>query len=51
MKNNKALVSYVKSKLGALYWYGTFGQKASPALYRTKSCNIRVNIYGFIRRL
>ncbi len=36
MKNNKALVSYVKSKLGALYWYGTFGQKASPALYRTK---------------
>ena len=36
MKSASWLVSYVRSQLGRPYWYGTFGQTASAALYRSK---------------
>lgn len=36
MKSASWLVSYVRSQLGRPYWYGTFGQTASAALYRNK---------------
>lgn len=36
MKSNQGLVEYVKNKLGCYYWYGTFGQIASKALYQAK---------------
>ena len=34
--NNKDFASYCKSKAGCYYWFGTFGQKASKALYLEK---------------
>ena len=34
--NNKEFASYCKSKEGCYYWFGTFGQKASRALYQEK---------------
>ena len=34
--NNKEFASYCKSKAGCYYWFGTFGQKASKALYLEK---------------
>lgn len=34
--NNLEFVSYAKSKVGCYYWFGTFGQKASKALYAEK---------------
>lgn len=34
--NNLEFASYAKSKVGCYYWYGTFGQKASKALYAEK---------------
>lgn len=34
--NNKEFASYCKSKEGCYYWFGTFGQKASKALYLEK---------------
>lgn len=34
--NNKDFASYCKSKVGCYYWFGTFGQKASKALYNEK---------------
>lgn len=34
--NNKDFVKYVRSKVGCYYWFGTFGQKASKALYAEK---------------
>lgn len=36
MKSASWLVTYVRSQLGRPYWYGTFGQTASAALYRSK---------------
>lgn len=38
MKNNLELVQYCKNlySSGARYWFGTFGQVASAALYKTK---------------
>lgn len=35
-KTSKGLVEYVKAQLGRPYWYGTFGQKSSKALYLQK---------------
>lgn len=35
-KTNAGLVEYCKAQLGLPYWYGTFGQKASAALYADK---------------
>ena len=34
--NNIEFASYAKSKVGCYYWFGTFGQKASKALYAEK---------------
>lgn len=34
--NNYEFTDYVKSKVGCYYWFGTFGQKASKALYLEK---------------
>jgi len=34
--NNIEFASYAKSKVGCYYWFGTFGQKASKALYLEK---------------
>ena len=34
--NNLEFASYAKSKVGCYYWFGTFGQKASKALYAEK---------------
>lgn len=36
MKNNAGLVLYAKAQVGLPYWYGTFGQKASPTLLNSK---------------
>lgn len=33
IKTNKGLVEYCLAQLGRPYWYGTFGQKATEALY------------------
>ena len=35
-KTNIGLVAYAKAQLGKPYWYGCFGQKSTPALYRAK---------------
>lgn len=35
-KTAKGLVEYAKAQLGRPYWYGTFGQAASKALYNEK---------------
>lgn len=35
-KTNSGLVNYVKAQHGKPYWYGTFGQTASVALYKEK---------------
>lgn len=35
-KTNAGLVEYCQAQLGRPYWYGTFGQKASAALYADK---------------
>lgn len=35
-KTNSGLVAYVKAKIGSYYWFGTFGQMASQALYESK---------------
>ena len=35
-KTAKGLVAYAKAQLGKPYWYGTFGQAASKALYDRK---------------
>lgn len=35
-KTAKGLVEYAKAQLGRPYWYGTFGQAASKALYSQK---------------
>lgn len=37
VKTNTGLVEYAKAQLGKPYWYGTFGQIASAALYKSKS--------------
>lgn len=36
MKNAQGLVEYAKAQLGLPYWYGTYGQTASAALYTAK---------------
>ena len=36
MKNNAGLVLYAKAQVGLPYWYGTFGQTASPTLLNSK---------------
>lgn len=36
LKTNKGLVAYAIAQLGRPYWYGTFGQTASPALLSAK---------------
>ena len=36
MKNNSGLVLYAKAQVGLPYWYGTFGQTASPTLLNSK---------------
>lgn len=36
MKNNEGLVLYAKAQVGLPYWYGTFGQTASPTLLNSK---------------
>jgi len=33
LKNNRGLVEYCEAQLGRPYWYGTFGRKASQAIY------------------
>lgn len=35
-KNNIGLVEYCKAQLGRPYWYGTFGQLATKALYENR---------------
>ncbi len=35
-KTNKGLVKYAKAMLGHPYWYGTYGQISTKALYRAK---------------
>ena len=35
-KTNSKLVSYCKAQIGKPYWFGTYGQKASKALYTAK---------------
>ena len=35
-KTNTGLVAYAKAMLGKPYWYGTFGQIGSEALYKSK---------------
>ena len=35
-KTNTGLVSYCKAQKGKPYWFGTYGQKASKALYNSK---------------
>ena len=35
-KTAKGLIAYAKAQLGKPYWYGTFGQKGSKALYDQK---------------
>lgn len=35
-KTNAGLVAYVKKQVGRPYWFGTYGQKSSAALYRAK---------------
>jgi len=35
-KTNKGLIEYCKAQVGKPYFYGTFGQKASKALYNAK---------------
>jgi hypothetical protein len=35
-KTNRGLVAYAKAQVGGAYWYGTFGQKSSEALYKQK---------------
>ena len=36
MKNNAGLVLYATAQVGLPYWYGTFGQTASPTLLNNK---------------
>lgn len=36
MKSNAYLIKYAKSKVGCPYWFGTYGQKATAALYKAK---------------
>lgn len=36
-KTNTGLVAYAKAQLGLPYWYGTFGQTATEALYKAKA--------------
>lgn len=36
LKTNKGLVAYATAQLGRPYWYGTFGQTATPALLAAK---------------
>ncbi len=36
MKTNRGLVEYAKSQLGNPYWYGTFGNLATPSLLNAK---------------
>ena len=36
LKNNIGLAAYATAQLGRPYWYGTFGQTASPALLVAK---------------
>ena len=36
MKNSAGLVLYAKAQVGLPYWYGTFGQTASPTLLNSK---------------
>ena len=39
MKTNIGLIAYAEAQLGRPYWYGTFGQKSSEALYlNRKKC-------------
>lgn len=35
-KTNVGLVEYAKAQIGLPYWYGTFGQTSSEALYKNK---------------
>ena len=35
-KTAQGLIEYAKAQLGRPYWYGTFGQAASKALYDQK---------------
>lgn len=35
-KTNSGLVAYAKAQVGKPYWYGTFGQLGSAALYKSK---------------
>lgn len=36
MKSNSYLVKYAKAQVGRPYWFGTYGQKATAALYHKK---------------
>lgn len=40
-KTNKGLVAYGKAQLGLPYWYGTFGQTGTAALYAAKKVQYR----------
>ncbi len=35
-KTNTGLVKYAKAQLGLPYWYGTYGNTATEALYKAK---------------
>lgn len=36
MKTNAYLIKYAKAQIGKPYWFGTYGQKSSAALYKAK---------------
>lgn len=36
MKTNTGLVAYAKAQIGRPYWYGTYGQEGTEALYKAK---------------
>lgn len=35
-KSNQGLIRYAKLQVGKPYWFGTFGQRSTPALYASK---------------
>ena len=42
-KTNTGLVAYAKAQLGLPYWYGTFGQIGTEALYNSKKNMMKMN--------
>ncbi|MCD8085438.1 MAG: SH3 domain-containing protein [Clostridiales bacterium] len=42
-KTNSGLLAYAKAQVGLPYWYGTFGQTATAALYKSKKAQYPEN--------